>query len=193
MPERFWGKVASEAAYHVSAVFGFGRRVCPGKAFAESSMFLLISNIIATMDLTKALDEAGNPITPSVEFNKSAVRCVDFSRRRDDLLAGSPTCSLGISHRSSVICDTGRRRRDLSSNKRYSFIASFSYHLVFWFISFARIPLPCPYPIYVLCPTAIGILLYSVPPHYHMLNLTKDVGWMCDLLIRSYFVPTTSG
>ena len=77
MPERFWGKMDSEAARQVSAVFGFGRRVCPGKAFAESSMFLLMSNIVATMDLTKALDEAGNPITPSVEFGKSAIRYVD--------------------------------------------------------------------------------------------------------------------
>ena len=144
----------SEAAHHVSAVFGFGRRVCPGKAFAESSMFLLMSNIVATMDLTKALDEAGNPITPSVEFNKSAVRYVDFLRRRDDPLAGSPTCSLGISHRSSVIYDTGRRRRDLSSNKRYSFIASFSYHLVFWFICLRMrfCPDPPPLPISYLRP-----------------------------------------
>ena len=90
MPERFWGKMDSEAAHHASAVFGFGRRVCPGKAFAESSMFLLMSNIVATMDLTKALDEAGNPITPSVEFNKSAIRYVDFVRRRDDLLVVFP-------------------------------------------------------------------------------------------------------
>ena len=87
MPERFWGNMDSEAAHHVSAAFGFGRRVCPGKAFAESSMFLLMSNIIATMDLTKALDETGNPITPTVEFDKSAVRCIDFLRSRDDLLA----------------------------------------------------------------------------------------------------------
>lgn len=73
-PERFWGKTDSEAAHQVDAVFGFGRRVCPGKAFAESSIFLIMSNIIATMDLTKAVDEAGIPITPPVEYTKSFIR-----------------------------------------------------------------------------------------------------------------------
>jgi len=76
MPERFWGKMDSEAARQVDTVFGFGRRVCPGKAFGESSVFLIMSNIIATMDLTKAVDEAGIPITPPVEYTKSFVRHV---------------------------------------------------------------------------------------------------------------------
>ena len=74
MPERFWGKMDSETARHVDAVFGFGRRVCPGRAFAESSIFLIMSNIIATMDLTKAVDEAGVSITPPVEYTKSFIR-----------------------------------------------------------------------------------------------------------------------
>jgi cytochrome P450 len=74
MPERFWGKMDSEAARQVDSVFGFGRRVCPGRTFAESSIYLLISNIIATMDLSKATDETGAPITPSVEYTKSFIR-----------------------------------------------------------------------------------------------------------------------
>jgi len=76
IPERFWGKMNSEAAHQVDAVFGFGRRVCPGQAFAESSVFLIMSNVIATMDLARAVDEAGVPITPSVEFTKSFIRWV---------------------------------------------------------------------------------------------------------------------
>jgi cytochrome P450 len=74
MPERFWGKMDSEAAHQVDSVFGFGRRVCPGRAFAESSIFMLVSNIIATMDLTKAMNGAGVPITPPVEYTKSFIR-----------------------------------------------------------------------------------------------------------------------
>ena len=73
-PERFWGKMDSEAAHQVDSVFGFGRRVCPGRAFAEPSIFLLTANIIAIMDLTKAVDEAGVPITPLVEYTKSFIR-----------------------------------------------------------------------------------------------------------------------
>ena len=76
VPERFWGKMDSEAAHQVDAVFGFGRRVCPGQAFAESSIFLIMSNVIATMDLAKAVDEAGVPITPPIEFTKSFIRWI---------------------------------------------------------------------------------------------------------------------
>jgi len=71
VPERFWGKMDSEAARHVDAVFWFGRRVCPGQAFAESNIFFIVSNVIATMDLTKAVDEAGVLITPPVEYTKT--------------------------------------------------------------------------------------------------------------------------
>lgn len=74
IPERFWGKMDSEAAHRVDSVFGFGRRVCPGKAFAESNIFLIMSNIVATMNLTKAVDEGGVPITPPVEYTKSFIR-----------------------------------------------------------------------------------------------------------------------
>jgi hypothetical protein len=74
IPERYWGKMDSDAAHQVDAVFGFGRRVCPGKIFAEANIFLIMSNIIATMDLTKAVDEAGVPITPPVEYTKSFIR-----------------------------------------------------------------------------------------------------------------------
>jgi len=64
----------SEAARQVGTVFGFGRRACPGEAFAESNIFLIMSNIIATMDLAKAVDEVGVPITPPVEYTKSFIR-----------------------------------------------------------------------------------------------------------------------
>ena len=33
-------------------VFGFGRRICPGKHLAESSIWILIACILATLDVT---------------------------------------------------------------------------------------------------------------------------------------------
>ena len=73
-PERFIGRMDSEAAHQVDAVFGFGRRVCPGKAFAEANVWLLMANIAATMDIEKSIDEMGKPITPSTEYIGSFVR-----------------------------------------------------------------------------------------------------------------------
>jgi len=48
--------------------FGFGRRACPGKYFALRVMFLTISHTLATFDISKCLDEDGNPIIPKVEY-----------------------------------------------------------------------------------------------------------------------------
>ncbi|PFH49414.1 hypothetical protein AMATHDRAFT_63274 [Amanita thiersii Skay4041] len=49
-------------------VFGFGRRVCPGSDFAETSLFLNIVNILKTFDIQKAVDSNGQEITPEIEF-----------------------------------------------------------------------------------------------------------------------------
>jgi len=73
-PERFVGKMDSEAAHQVDAIFGFGRRVCPGKAFAEANVWLLMANIVATMNIEKSIDEMGRQITPNPEYIGSFVR-----------------------------------------------------------------------------------------------------------------------
>ncbi|KLO09941.1 cytochrome P450 [Schizopora paradoxa] len=48
-------------------VFGFGRRICPGKEFAEASLFIAISMILTTFDISKAQDKLGREIVPRVE------------------------------------------------------------------------------------------------------------------------------
>lgn len=50
-------------------IFGFGRRICPGKAFAEGSMFIVLTSLLATFNLSKAIDERGREIEPEVAFN----------------------------------------------------------------------------------------------------------------------------
>ena len=37
-------------------------RVCVGKDIADASIFILIANLIATMDISKAIDETGKEI-----------------------------------------------------------------------------------------------------------------------------------
>ena len=68
-------KMDSEVACQVDAIFGFGRRVCPGKAFAEANVWLLMANILATMNIEESVDEAGRPIKPNPEYIGSYVRC----------------------------------------------------------------------------------------------------------------------
>jgi len=75
-PERFFGpeKMASDASQQVEAVFGFGRRICPGRFFAEGNIWLFMANMIATMDIGKAVDERGRDVEVKVEYFGSVVR-----------------------------------------------------------------------------------------------------------------------
>ncbi|KAI9061923.1 cytochrome P450 [Trametes sanguinea] len=69
-PERFLNMSPDEADRKDprSVVFGFGRRICPGQAFAEAGFWLAAANIIATMDLTYAKDNNGRDIVPEAAF-----------------------------------------------------------------------------------------------------------------------------
>jgi cytochrome P450 len=57
-------------------VFGYGRRVCPGMHFAEVSLFNNIAGILATFDISKALDEQDNEVEPLVEYTDNVIRRV---------------------------------------------------------------------------------------------------------------------
>ncbi|KAF8182235.1 cytochrome P450 [Mycena galopus ATCC 62051] len=69
-PERFLlldGKL-NPAVRDPEIAFGFGRRRCPGKPLALSSIWITVASLLATFDITKAVDEKGNIIEPSYEY-----------------------------------------------------------------------------------------------------------------------------
>ena len=70
-PDRFLDLSNQEAHEHVEAVWGFGRRICPGRKFAEANLWLCIANLIATMDIKAAGESV---ITPAAEFGLGAIR-----------------------------------------------------------------------------------------------------------------------
>jgi len=55
-------------------VFGFGRRQCPGVNLVDSSVWLLIASMLATLDISKAVDEHGNTVDPVVEYENPIFR-----------------------------------------------------------------------------------------------------------------------
>jgi len=73
-PDRFLHPSSQSAHEHLEAVWGFGRRVCPGRTFAEGSLWLCMANFIATMNIEKAVDGDGNPVTPAATFETGAIR-----------------------------------------------------------------------------------------------------------------------
>ncbi|KAH9916791.1 cytochrome P450 [Fomitopsis serialis] len=69
-PERFLEMDAATAAAADprNMAFGFGRRICPGKEFADGSVWLAAANVLAAFDIRKARDAAGREVTPVPAF-----------------------------------------------------------------------------------------------------------------------------
>lgn len=63
-PERFLknGKMNPDIQDPELAVWGFGRRICPGRYMADNSIFLTVASFLATFSIQPALDADGNPI-----------------------------------------------------------------------------------------------------------------------------------
>lgn len=65
-PERFLGETPEMDPN--SLIFGFGKRICPGKDFADESVFLTIAMTLAVFDIRKAKDKRGDAIEPISSF-----------------------------------------------------------------------------------------------------------------------------
>ncbi|KAH9847899.1 cytochrome P450 [Lenzites betulinus] len=89
IPERFIkdGSLDPTVRDPGTLAFGYGRRVCPGKYFAEDSLYLTVASILHVFDIGPPIDEAGQPIM--IEY-----------RLKDGLLAQPADCRCTIKPRS---------------------------------------------------------------------------------------------
>ena len=82
LPSRFACPTAKDGAQPPPApdprdvVFGFGRRACAGRQFAESNVWLAVSGIVAAFAIDRARDACGREEVPAAEFIDGLVRCV---------------------------------------------------------------------------------------------------------------------
>nr|GAT53684.1 predicted protein [Mycena chlorophos] len=70
-PERYLlpnGQLNPDGPAGPEAVFGFGRRICPGRHMGLSSVFITGSSLLATFDISKAVDANGSIIEPKYDF-----------------------------------------------------------------------------------------------------------------------------
>ncbi|KAI0372695.1 cytochrome P450 [Pilatotrama ljubarskyi] len=74
-PDRFLfnGKLNPVVRDPSSFVFGFGRRICPGRNFAELSLFITCASILHTLTISPPLDETGVAKKLEMKVNKTAV------------------------------------------------------------------------------------------------------------------------
>ncbi|KAF5360382.1 hypothetical protein D9756_005180 [Leucocoprinus leucothites] len=64
-PKRFLGPSPEPDPRKI--FFGFGRRICPGRVLADSSIFISCAMTLAVFNITKYVDESGQVIEPVVE------------------------------------------------------------------------------------------------------------------------------
>ncbi|KIJ28079.1 hypothetical protein M422DRAFT_784656 [Sphaerobolus stellatus SS14] len=73
-PERFIeGKFDGAMLDPYLAVFGYGRRICPGRDFGDDSAFIIIASILATLDISPPPDETGRAKVPTCEMQSGIV------------------------------------------------------------------------------------------------------------------------
>ncbi|KAI0352715.1 cytochrome P450 [Trametes cingulata] len=77
IPERYLEKVDPATASKRDPrnfVFGFGRRRCPGAQLVESSFWIVIACVLATLDVRKELDPNGNPLEAEIVYENAIFR-----------------------------------------------------------------------------------------------------------------------
>jgi cytochrome P450 len=70
-PERFLGP--DPELDPRSCIFGFGRRICPGRLLAEHNIFITFATVLATFRIAKAVDSEGHEIEPKLEYHGEIV------------------------------------------------------------------------------------------------------------------------
>lgn len=69
-PDRF---LAGDNEDRTLAVFGFGRRICPGLHTAQDSLFILAASMVAAFDFLPICDTMGNPRLPMVNYTTGMI------------------------------------------------------------------------------------------------------------------------
>ncbi|EKM51684.1 uncharacterized protein PHACADRAFT_150298 [Phanerochaete carnosa HHB-10118-sp] len=54
-------------------VFGFGRRLCPGRYFVLDTIWLSIASVLTSFNIERPVDESGNVIEPTAEYTSGLI------------------------------------------------------------------------------------------------------------------------
>ncbi|KAF9456730.1 cytochrome P450 [Collybia nuda] len=73
-PSRYLPKPEGKAEPYPVAHFGFGRRICPGRYFAEDSLWITMALILATFKISKPFNRDGKEIMPELKFTSGISR-----------------------------------------------------------------------------------------------------------------------
>ncbi|KAJ7585221.1 cytochrome P450 [Mycena floridula] len=72
-PSRYLPKPEGNGEPYPVVIWGYGRRICPGRYLADASFFISLAMILATLTITKAKDEDGKEINPELTFSVGVI------------------------------------------------------------------------------------------------------------------------
>ncbi|KAJ7607902.1 cytochrome P450 [Roridomyces roridus] len=72
-PERYLEGDLNPGPASSHPAFGFGRRICPARHMAASTLFITFASILAVFDITKPIAEDGSIIEPTHEYTAGAI------------------------------------------------------------------------------------------------------------------------
>ncbi|GJJ14345.1 hypothetical protein Clacol_008609 [Clathrus columnatus] len=55
-------------------VYGYGRRICPGRNLAEGSLWLTVASVLLCFDILPVLSDSGKPQLPALEYTSGVMR-----------------------------------------------------------------------------------------------------------------------
>ncbi|KAI3601251.1 cytochrome p450 [Moniliophthora roreri] len=67
-PTRFLPAPEGKGEPHFAAAWGFGRRICPGRHFADLALWHAMACILATLEILPEKDENGKVLLPEIRF-----------------------------------------------------------------------------------------------------------------------------
>uniref|UniRef100_A0A0W0EWD1 Putative cytochrome P450 n=1 Tax=Moniliophthora roreri TaxID=221103 RepID=A0A0W0EWD1_MONRR len=72
-PARFLPAPEGKGEPHFAAIWGFGRRICPGRHFADLALWHAMVCILATLEIQPEKDEDGKVLPPEARFTEGLV------------------------------------------------------------------------------------------------------------------------
>ena len=56
-----------------NVAFGFGRRIYPGRFMGYEALWIIVASVLASLNISKALDDAGHEITPEEKYESTFI------------------------------------------------------------------------------------------------------------------------
>jgi len=74
-PDRFLkeGEMNSDIKDPSTAAFGYGRRICPGRYFADNVLFLTVASVLSVFTFRPSMGPNGTPEMPEVKMSSGSL------------------------------------------------------------------------------------------------------------------------